>query len=295
MVAPFAVARAGTDLFITDFGKDVSAPADGRVLKVPAAGGTPVVLASQQALPRGIAVDADSVYYTLYGAKGSAQGSVMKVGRDGTCGTAPTCPVVLASARKAPWSVVLDTDYVYWTERGTTSNANADSGVFRVRKDGTAAVETVVYPANGEAVALALSDTQVYFGASGHVYSVPQTGGLGVEVATADGGLFIFGSTLYLGDSARVATAPLAGGTPTFIFVTQGATALAADSNVLFVYENGQIYESQPSGGCPRSGTCPVRMISFPLPEEPSPSPFAWDDQYLYAASPDGRLLRVPR
>ncbi len=294
LVAPFSVVRDGTDLFLTDYGKDISMPADGRVLKVPAGGGPAVVLADLQALPRGLAVDALYVYYTLFGAKGSGQGSVMKVGRDGTCGAAPTCPIVLASSRKAPWSVALDTDYVYWTERGTSAASNSDGGVFRVKKDGSAAPEVVVFPA-GEAIALALSDTEAYFSANGHVYGAPKTGGLGVDIATADGGLAVFGPTLYVGDSARVSVEPLAGGAPSFLFVKQGATAIAVDSTVLFVYENGQVYESRPSGACPFAGTCPVKVLSLLAPVDPSPSPFAFDDSYVYGASTDGRLLRVPR
>jgi hypothetical protein len=293
VVAPFSIALAGTDLFVTDIGKD-QVPTDGRILKVPTGGGAATVLASAQSLPRGIAVDANNVYYTLYGAKGSAQGSVAWVGRDGTCGAAPTCPVVLTSMRKAPWAIALDNDYVYWTERGTVVASNADAGVFRIKKDGTAPVETVVYP-TGESVSLALSDTSVYFSADGHVYSTPKTGGLAVEVGTADGGLAIFGSTLYMGDTSRVAKQAVAGGSPSFLFITQGATALAVDSISLFVYESGQVYESQPSGACPRAGSCPVKVMGFAEAFEPSPSPFTFDASYVYGAAPDGRLLKVPR
>lgn len=294
LVSPFAVALGGTDLFVIDIGKDQTMPADGRVLKVPASGGPAVVLAGAQAIPRGIAVDANSVYYTLYGSKGSAQGSVMWVGRDGTCGAAPTCPVVLAQGRKAPWAIALDADYVYWTERGTAAASNGDAGVYRARKDGTAPVEVVMYP-TGESRSLALTDTDVYFSASGHVYRSPKTGGLGVEVATADGGVAVFGPTLYLGDTSRVSMQPVKGGAESFLFVKQGATALAIDGTALFVYENGQVYESQPSGGCPHAGSCPVKVLSFAETFEPSPSPFAFDDAHVYGAAPDGRLLRVPR
>jgi hypothetical protein len=296
LASPYSLVLDGTDLFVADKGKDVALPVpDGRILKVPTGGGAAVVLADKQPLPRGIVVDADNVYYTLYGSKGSAQGAVMKVGRDGTCGAAPTCPVVLAQSRRAPWSIAVDADYVYWTERGTSAASNGDGGAYRVRKDGSAGVETVVSP-TGEAVALTLSTQDVYFGANGHVYRAPKAGGLGVEVATANGGLAISGGRLFLGDTSRVSVMDLsAGASVTFLFSQQGATSLGVDGQSLFVYENGQVLESRPDGGCPRAGSCPVKMMGFPAPPEPSPSPFAFDAKSVYAAAPDGRLMRVPR
>jgi sugar lactone lactonase YvrE len=47
---------------------------DGRVMQVPIGGGTPITLASGQAIPDGITVDATHVYWT----NNAVEGSVMK-------------------------------------------------------------------------------------------------------------------------------------------------------------------------------------------------------------------------
>jgi sugar lactone lactonase YvrE len=75
--------------------------------------GTPVVLATAQNKPRGLAVDGTSVYWSNAGAGGTT-GSVMKCNRtDGTGLTA------LASALMNPRELTIDGAYVYFTDYGS--------------------------------------------------------------------------------------------------------------------------------------------------------------------------------
>jgi hypothetical protein len=293
LVSPFALALSGTDLFVADRGKDGMMPPNGQIVKLPAAGGALTVLAPAQASPRDIAVDAQYVYYTTFGATG-ANGSVLKVGRDGTCAGAPTCPIVLASSREGPRAIALDDTYVYWGEKGLAANQYMDGAVYRVKKDGTAPVETIV-SATGSVGAIAVNDTSVFYGAKGHIFSVSKVGGTGVDLAIADGGIAISGTSLFLGDSSRVMVAGLDGSGQKVILPTSGGLALVANGADLFLYVTTFVAKARSDGSCPGGGTCPEKMLTLTTPLDASTSPMAVDASYLYAASPDGRVLRAPR
>ncbi len=77
--------------------------ANGQILKVSRNGGTPVVLATNQAAPN-LAVDSSGVYWV----NNYSGGAVMTVGLNG--GT----PTVLAGGLKSPYLTVLDSTYVYF-------------------------------------------------------------------------------------------------------------------------------------------------------------------------------------
>lgn len=82
--------------------------------RAPLAGGTVTTLASGQADPDAIAVDATSVYWI-----DQHDGTVMKVPLGG--GTTTT----LASGQNAPRCIAVDSKSVYWTDVGGGTVMNA--------------------------------------------------------------------------------------------------------------------------------------------------------------------------
>jgi hypothetical protein len=85
----------------------------GSIMKVPAAGGTPTVLVTDQDRPVSIAVDAANVYWTNYATLPSS-GTVMKMPKAG----GP--PVMIAGGLTAPRSVTVDATNVYWVSAWTS-------------------------------------------------------------------------------------------------------------------------------------------------------------------------------
>ena len=111
-------------------------------MKVPLAGGAPVVLASDQELPEEIAVDATHVYWTTFGFEGK-NGAVMKVPLDG--GT----PTALASDQDGLTPIAIDAADVYWVRQH-------DEAIVRVSKNGGTPTTLVM----GEAAPLDLAVDQ---------------------------------------------------------------------------------------------------------------------------------------
>lgn len=195
--SPFDVAVDANNIYWTDNG-DIKAgaiqPSTGTVMKMPRIGGTPVVLASGQDGPAGIAIDSSRVYWTNI-----RSGTVMTVSLGG--GT----PIALASGQDLPRQIAVDSAYVYWTNSGQSSGGH-DSGV---EKSGTGTVMKVP-AAGGTPVTLAADQyspmniavdaTNAYWtNADTSVMKVGLAGGVPVVLATGhvDEGLAVDATNAY--------------------------------------------------------------------------------------------------
>lgn len=119
---------------------------DGRLLRVPKAGGPTEYLAINQADPIGIAIDTTSVYWTDAG-----RGNVLKRSK-----TDPAAPAVtIASAQQRPWLLALGANFIYWTNR-------AGEAVMRAPKDGSGTPQMVAQ-AIGDVFGIAVDDSWVFW------------------------------------------------------------------------------------------------------------------------------------
>ncbi len=196
---PFQMTSDATRVYWTEFGDDIGT-ANGFVKSCPLTGcGTGAMVYSQaQINPRGIAVDAQNVYWgsASYGAVNGAIWSCALTG----C----TSPTKLASAG-IPYGVWVDTTYVYWVD-------NDDGSVHRILKPNNG--DKVLYDGGDYATGFPVSEPQQcvsdgtfvylndYFG---DVYRVPVAGGdpfLMASGAQAGGWpLAIDATYVYFGDS----------------------------------------------------------------------------------------------
>jgi hypothetical protein len=82
------------------------------VVKAPLDGGLPTVLAVDQKVPWGIAVDSTNVYWTNLSLDDLSAGAVMKVPLAGGS------PVALASRQRMPTGIAVHGNFVFWTADG---------------------------------------------------------------------------------------------------------------------------------------------------------------------------------
>jgi hypothetical protein len=156
----------------------------GSIVKVSKGGGTPVVLATGQDCPLGIAANGTDVFWT----NNLAAGSVSKVSSQG----GPT--VVLAANRNYPAGIAANGTDVFWVDGAPFGSAAlVPSGpLVRAAVDGgtpTVLVD-VVSPRD-----VAIDSTHVYFTSRGgqYVEKVPLGGGAPVPLASSPDG-YIFGA-----------------------------------------------------------------------------------------------------
>jgi hypothetical protein len=197
-------------------------------MKVSRFGGPITTLASAQAQPWGIAVDATSVYWTNDDLREDFNGSVMQVPLGGGIFQA------LASSQVAPEGVVVTESAVYWL---------SGVGVFQPAVDGgaprTVAVLSGLGPFGGY---LAADKANLYFIAGGNLQRVPLGGGAVTTLTSTSGtthGIAVDAENVYwatVNDAAAgyangaIMKLPLTGGTPVALATKQGIpTGVAAD------------------------------------------------------------------
>jgi hypothetical protein len=200
---PASMALSGDALFLITYDSPSNQGSAGQILKVPLAGGAPVVLASGQLYPNGIAANATSVYWT----SGDAVKSMPVGGGPVT---------VIATGQDGAASVVLDATSVYWGN-------SRDGRVMKAPLGGGAATTLFAPGATGVTSIqhVTVDAESVYWSADvdigapsvvGAVMKAPIDGGAPTTLAT---GLFIVGTVAVDAENVYwtdIAT-PLADGT----------------------------------------------------------------------------------
>ncbi len=237
------------------------------------------VLASGQAAPWGIAVDATSVYWT-----NSGDGTVMKAPIGG--GT----PSLLSSGGATPMPIALDTTNLYWGDAGR-------GVVMKVPLGGGPA--SAVACCTGPLVSIALDGTNVYWTkggvADGAVMKAPlldADGGAGMALFSAPslpGGIAVAASNVFWtdADDSTVKMMPSGGGAVTTL--AQAATAvIAVDATNVYWVGNGYV-ATVPFGG----GT-PTEVAGSGVDWSDTPQGIIVDATNVYWTSTNGNIEKVP-
>lgn len=231
-----------------------AAPAAHPEPKAPTAPKPPPPLVGGQGKPRGIAVDATTVYWTNVG----GDHSVMKVAKTG--GT----PVKLGvpPAPLSPELVTIDDQTVYFS--ASDENAAIGSPSTKIMKVAKAGGAVAALAENLRNVDVLTSDaTHLYWVINGNtVYRMPKTGGAPQALVTGYSmieSLVLDESDLYFagakGKSLPVVKAPKTGGAATELVANTNTRALAIDADGIYFLKRAgadlSLHKIAKSGGSP--------------------------------------------
>jgi hypothetical protein len=215
--------------------------AGGSVNRVPKDGGPPTVIASEQAITLGIAVDATSVYWTNLGLT-PGSGAVMRAPKLG--GPA----VTLAEGQPTPFPIVIDGDWLYWVNQGDPPDFT-EGVIMRVATTVPDAAPEPLFAVTGRPISLCVGETAIYFTVlepgdteRGSLQALAKNGAPGDPAAVladdldAPSGVLCMPENVYIRTSTSILAFPVAGGAPTTIVddMTEPAIRLASDGTSLY-------------------------------------------------------------
>ena len=153
----------------------------GSVYRIAQTGGTPVLLAADQACPKNIAADAAEVYWINEGAETSPgeyrNGAVMRVAKTGGA------PQTLAAKQDGHANLAVDDAFVYWTDCGTGARNFQDGAVLKMAKAG--GVPQTLANAQKCPGSVAADAANVYWQSGGKIFRADKaTGALATFVET---------------------------------------------------------------------------------------------------------------
>jgi hypothetical protein len=234
---PFMIAADDSNVYWTEFGDDQNSQ-NGSVKSCPASGcgAGPLVYAVVQSSPRGIAVDAQKVYWGTSTSQ-TQNGAIWSCPIAG-CNGQPTMVV----AANAPFGVALDGTYVYWAD-------NYDDTVHRAPKAGGA--DNVLWDAGGSVglnngQEVAVDGTYAFVTDNDfNLFRLPIAGGSLVQMYAQSGGWFgaapiaVDPSGIYLGAPGQILrfdkTVTGGRGTP-IVSTVAGPSGLTIDPAAAMLY-----------------------------------------------------------
>lgn len=215
--------------------------ASGSVNRAPKGGGAPTVIASEQALTLGIAVDATSIYWANLGFT-PGSGAVMRAPKLG--GPATT----LAEGQSTPFPIVIDGEWLYWANQGDPPDY-AEGAIMRFATAVPGAAPEPLLVVTGRPNSLCVGEDTIYFtvirpedGVRGSLQALAKGAAPG-EPATviaddleAPSGLLCMPENVYIRTSSSILAFPVAGGAPSTIVdeMTEPAIRLASDGTTLY-------------------------------------------------------------